>query len=1118
MGGNMSYKKTTMLFLLIFILMNTIPLFAQPREPDPNTGNRFWDKSGVMDGNLARTIFYNHGEIAHYNTPYSGEWPKGSGHLYVDGVAAFVQVECIDEDTNIIHPMSINYREDIDFDENGYARGWWPLPGYCAYYQDSPAMSDDPNSWPVNWPDKPADWAGYWNGYFGKGVKNADLETYYVMDDDYDTEWNFYPDSTDTTRRGIGLEVAVRGFQWSHVLAEDCIFWHFAITNEGTYDFEKVLFGFYVDWGIGQSMPSPGGSDDCGSYDTDIDLAYAWAVNNASQWGGKAGVAGFAYLESPGNPWDDLDNDNDGIVDESRVSGPGVWEYSSCGYYKEDGSLDEDARESGIPFVRWHWSGDEDGDWTPFTDRNDNGIHDPDEPLNDDLGADGIGPIDEGYIGPDEGEGDGIPTQGEPDFDQTDKDESDQIGLTGFRIFNVHEYPMSNEEMVWPIVSELRPPTEEQLLGVNLAMYFASGLFPLHPGETQRFSMALLFGEEIDDLRRNKKTVQAIYNANYNFSRPPDKPRITAIPGDGKVILSWDKTAEDSYDRYLQEYDFEGYRIYRSTEPSFLEARLITDAYGNPTFRKPIAQYDLANGINGPHLIDVYGVKFNLGDDTGLRHTFVDSNVNNGQTYYYAVVSYDRGFIARDSLGNILFDEDENPIGISPTECTSTLFIDETGAVVTDVNTAVVVPNAPAAGYSPPKVESGIKREGPGTGDIEVVFINPEAVKDSSLYRIIISDTSLLHLDKAPTYTLIRDTLPDDPFSLPETLATGINLVGPEDETAVFGGLVVHFRNDTGANVIDSLSDWIVNENKCKLEVGFNPTFTNEFNPIFNLNRHYPADLKLAFYDTIVDRSKALLGMYQRIWTNFTIWNLTGDSLNQPFLFDNKDKDPEKRFSIRYIATYYAGDSIDVDTTSDEIITLVPDSRSAVDYWTSWQFKLRGSPFSLNSDYMNADTVSVDTTIVYTEPGDIYSLVTTHPFRGEWMDLEGDTLGGDEFEFVVRKGYLDIGMAKDSLKNIAVVPNPYVVAASWEPPNPYAFGRGKRKIDFIHLPQKCTIRIYTLRGNLVKTIEHNTQIRDGAESWDLVTKDGMDVSYGIYIYHVEAPGIGEHVGKFAVIK
>jgi hypothetical protein len=34
----------------------------------------------------------------------------------------------------------------------------------------------------------------------------------------------------------------------------------------------------------------------------------------------------------------------------------------------------------------------------------------------------------------------------------------------------------------------------------------------------------------------------------------------------------------------------------------------------------------------------------------------------------------------------------------------------------------------------------------------------------------------------------------------------------------------------------------------------------------------------------------------------------------------------------------------------------------------------------------------------------------------------------------------------------------------------------------------------------------------------LISEDGMDVAFGVYVYHVDAPGIGEHIGKFALIK
>jgi hypothetical protein len=62
------------------------------------------------------------------------------------------------------------------------------------------------------------------------------------------------------------------------------------------------------------------------------------------------------------------------------------------------------------------------------------------------------------------------------------------------------------------------------------------------------------------------------------------------------------------------------------------------------------------------------------------------------------------------------------------------------------------------------------------------------------------------------------------------------------------------------------------------------------------------------------------------------------------------------------------------------------------------------------------------------------------------------------------------------------------------------------------------VRIYTIAGALVKTLNKDTSPMDGSLPWDLVSDDGMDVAYGLYIYHVDAPGIGEHIGKFAVVK
>ncbi len=64
---------------------------------------------------------------------------------------------------------------------------------------------------------------------------------------------------------------------------------------------------------------------------------------------------------------------------------------------------------------------DEDGDWIPFMDENGNGQWDEGEPLNDDLGEDGIAGSTFEFLEPDKGEGDGQPTAGEPHVDEYDE-------------------------------------------------------------------------------------------------------------------------------------------------------------------------------------------------------------------------------------------------------------------------------------------------------------------------------------------------------------------------------------------------------------------------------------------------------------------------------------------------------------------------------------------------------------------------------------------------------------------------------------------------------------------------------------------------------------------------
>jgi hypothetical protein len=122
----------------------------------------------------------------------------------------------------------------------------------------------------------------------------------------------------------------------------------------------------------------------------------------------------------------------------------------------------------------------------------------------------------------------------------------------------------------------------------------------------------------------------------------------------------------------------------------------------------------------------------------------------------------------------------------------------------------------------------------------------------------------------------------------------------------------------------------------------------------------------------------------------------------------------------------------------------------------------------------------------------------------------------DVFTFsTIKREITGPDQSKYALDGVRVVPNPYIVSSKQEQ-QPALTGRGERFIRFINLPARCTIRIFTVNGDLVRVLEHD-DVENGAVRWDLISKDGLEVAFGLYVYHVEAPGIGQKIDKFAII-
>ncbi len=101
--------------------------------------------------------------------------------------------------------------------------------------------------------------------------------------------------------------------------------------------------------------------------------------------------------------------------------------------------------------------------------------------------------------------------------------------------------------------------------------------------------------------------------------------------------------------------------------------------------------------------------------------------------------------------------------------------------------------------------------------------------------------------------------------------------------------------------------------------------------------------------------------------------------------------------------------------------------------------------------------------------------------------------------------------ARARLKDIGIVPNPYKGASNYE------VSQLTSEVRFTNLPDVATIRIFTLNGTLIKTIEKRSP-GVATISWNLVTDYNLAIASGLYLVHITVPEVGSTVLKFAVIK
>ncbi|HPG41286.1 MAG TPA: hypothetical protein PLP19_18855 [bacterium] len=1181
-------KKIITLIIGLIICLYT-SAFSQGKiyeGPDDPAGDISEERAGYMNGNRVFLYFENTTQLADYPRVNTSKWPNDyTGCRMLDNVSVLIggEIYLQNEKDPVTDPAQVAQLSaqggidtlfylqtsgfpsaSMDMNYDGTVEwGFYPVPGYMNPLQDYPAMSNKPDSWPVDgWPStgRLKKWPGEWNGRFGRGISYADLETYFVANDAQDMEYiiqrndpeekpiteglRYYPrpgvkigdvNPNVTIQKGfpwggLGLRVEVRGFQWNNPEAKDIIFWEYNIANISDYDLITCGFGYFIDNSIGGDT---GGDKEEGYFDKVLDLSYVWESIGIGEGGLVPGIIGIAYLESPGRPFDNADNDDDGLIDEKRDNGTGELIGATDGIQDMNKFLSFYNYTSDD--LHPHYSGDEDQDWSDGLDLNNNGTYsyqgndgkwviEEGEYAGDDVGLDGVGPADLNYNGPDEGEcnhrPDYVEAVGcEPNFAATDVSEADMVGLTSFALFDWPQwqewnYMLDEDKIMWNVMNSFN--LDSYLLSAgpgSLYEIFGSTVFPFYKGRTERISMGIMFSyDNLADLQssthyapkmfRLKETAQVIYERDYRFAQPPLMPTLQATAGDGKVILSWDNISDQrTYEPFLQnENDFEGYKLYRATDKLFSDAEIITTGQGDKHRKAPIFQCDVKNRrIGYANYGIVEGSAFYLGDDTGIKHYYIDQDVKNGVTYYYAIVAYDYGV---------------PDFGVSPTENNIVIELDEAEEIVRlGQNVAVVTPQTRAAGYNPPNIlinkelTSGSITDGmftPVIMDIKEALANhtykmtfqtdtighskSERYRHAMDMKLVTSGLKIYDTttNNSLTYIENSNSYPEDNLLYNSDIDYWYYNSSKTLLTDIFNGIQITMNiPDDSVSIDVDRSGWITGSSQINIATGVETVF-------------FPWEYEIVFtegadpYKTITTMTSSIKDTDGR--------SIKKDSLllNQTYNFyviNKKSVDSTGAYEKVDLVTFDLNDNGVYDWDQDIVLVghcILSTSRY---YWC-------GTIFTIDLR-ANADEQALP------KANDVYRLILSRPLTKD-----------DQFVFTVNpEQKVKRANIKTSMDSIKVVPNPYIATNEMETAVANKYLNQRRRIMFTHIPAQCDIRILTSSGILVNHIEVNNEPEAGAVHWDLLSYEGLEIAAGMYIYHVKSRVTGdEKIGKFAVIK
>lgn len=676
-------------------------------------------------------------------------------------------------------------------------------------------------------------------------------------------------------------------------------------------------------------------------------------------------------------------------------------------------------------------------------------------------------------------------------------------------------------------------------------LMLTAGPFTFAPGDTQEVVGAIILGQGQDRLtsitaaRFNDTFAQSAFDANFELPSPPPAPKVLVATtgdhmGNGKIQLTWGKDSEVSGG----DYAFEGYNVYQG------------ESVAGPWRR--IATFDMINGsaiIFDNQFDEGSGVVVNspaqFGGDSGIRHYIeltedkvLGGRLITGKTYFFAVTAYSLNESrSPKTLETALAPLADGRMTFKPL---SDELIPANG----------IVPRSPTAGtrFNTVGVDSSVAHtQGSSDGIVAVQVVDETRVTGAS-YEVRFRETDegttvwdLVNLSsgQAVLSDMVQHATLDEAISNPIVEGLLVRVTGPplgiKDWEIPSGARWYTWAGNNwggegfrGAMTGDVAHYWfgptsVPPARLVNVELRFTSVIEDEgedqYKPIDLTNPNVSWGYRYLRGASAPPPAPAdqttTKAPYD--WSNYII-NTSGPGVyvyqeRNPIALAAWDVENNRRLEVGWLENNQTGGLVNGaygPAYYDDINNLAGAGPR------EWLF-IFDRTYTEPGDDTNVAELSQG--LINADPAPpIMYIVFASRRQADRFPQDGDSFliyanhvnsSNDVFSFNTQGALLnDLALAAEDLTKILAVPNPYLGRSSYE------LSSLARQMRFTNLPAFCTIRIFSLAGDLVRTISHNNGL--SFDTWDLKTDQGVLVSSGVYIAHFDAPGIGTHFIKCAV--